>query len=130
MPDRNDCRGLVHLFKHALRLRCPHCGHGRMFSSWLKLRKACASCGFVFERQEHDYFVGAYTLNLIIAELIVVCLLLIIMLATWPDVPWRLAPWLIAALTIPAVFLTYPYSRSLWLAIDLLFRPAEPGDFG
>lgn len=100
-----------------------------MFSEWLKMRRACASCGFVFERGESDYFIGAYTLNLIVAELIVVGLLIIILVVTWPDVPWRLVPWIIAGFSIPGIFVTYPFSRSLWLALDLMFCPAEPKDF-
>jgi uncharacterized protein (DUF983 family) len=100
-----------------------------MFSSWLKLERGCATCGLVFERGEHDYFIGAYLLNLIVAELIVVAVLLVILLATWPDVPWRAVPWILIALTVPGVILTYPFSRSLWLAIDLVFRPPEPSDF-
>ena len=113
----------------ALRLRCPVCGRGRLFERWLHMRRRCASCGLVLGRGEEDYFIGAYLLNLIIAELIVVALMLIVLFATWPSVPWQGMLWGIVALTIPAVILTYPFSRSLWLAIDLVFRPPEPSDF-
>lgn len=86
-------------------------------------------CGLIFERGESDYFIGAYLLNLIIAELIVVALMVGLVLATWPHVPWTTVVWGIAALTIPAAILTYPFSRSLWLAVDLIFRPPEASDF-
>ncbi len=117
------------LLGRALRLRCPHCGQGGMFLSWLRMRKRCPSCGLVLERGESDYFIGAYLLNLIIAELIVVALMLAFLLVTWPAVPWQLVLWATALLTIPGVLVTYPFSRALWLAIDLLFRPAEARDF-
>src|SRR5687768_11993255 len=130
-PTRQEpgARRRVRLLLRALRLRCPHCGGSPMFASWLKLKRACAACGLVYERGEHDYFIGAYLLNLIIAELIVVAVLLMILLATWPEVPWRAVPWIIVALTVPGVVLTYPFSRAFWLAIDLLFRPPEQNDF-
>ncbi len=93
------------------------------------MRRRCTSCGLVLERGEEDYFIGAYLVNLIIAELIVVALMLIVLAVTWPRVPWTGMLWGIVILTIPAVYATYPYSRSLWLALDLLFRPPEPADF-
>ncbi len=117
------------LLGRALRLRCPHCGRGHMFFSWLKMRTRCPYCGLLLERGESDYFIGAYLINLIIAELIVVTLMLVFTVASWPSVPWRFVLWAIIAITIPAVVVTYPFSRSLWLAVDLLFRPAEPQDF-
>ncbi len=119
----------LRLIGRALRLRCPHCGRGRLFDRWVRLRRRCDVCGLILERGEADYFIGAYMVNLIIAELIIVAAMLVVLLATWPAVPWQGMLWAIVLLTIPAVVFTYPFSRSLWLAIDLLFRPAEPRDF-
>lgn len=113
----------------ALRLRCPNCGEADQMASWLKVRQRCHHCGLLFERGEHDYFIGAYTINLIAAELIVVIALLIGMFATWPDVPWRGLMWTLVPVTIAAPFVMLPYARSLWLALDLVFRPPEPSDF-
>ncbi|HEY8580766.1 MAG TPA: DUF983 domain-containing protein [Beijerinckiaceae bacterium] len=31
--------------KRGLRLRCPHCGEGRMFRAYLKVNDACPACG-------------------------------------------------------------------------------------
>ncbi len=91
--------------------------------------RRCPTCGLLLERGEVDYFIGAYMLNLIIAELIVVAAMLAVLFLTWPRVPWTGMLWAIAILTVPAVYATYPYSRSLWLALDLLFRPPERRDF-
>ncbi len=119
----------LRLSGRALRLRCPHCGQGKLFDRWVRMRQRCAACGLILERGEEDYFIGAYMVNLIIAELIIVAAMLVVLLATWPAVPWQAMLWAIVILTIPAVVFTYPFSRSLWLAIDLLFRPPEPRDF-
>ena len=117
------------LIGRGLRRRCPLCGRGRMFSRWFRLNDYCSECGFRFDRNEPDYFIGAYTINLIVAELLVVGAMLIVMFSTWPDVPWETMPWALSGLAILGPLVTYPFSKSLWLAIDLLFRPAEPKDF-
>lgn len=113
----------------AFRLRCPVCGRGRMFDRWTHMRGRCDSCGLILERGEQDYFIGAYLLNLIIAELVVVAAMLVVLFLTWPAVPWGWMLWGIVGLTIPAAWVTYPFSRSLWLAVDLVFRPPEEEDF-
>lgn len=64
-----------------------------------------------------------------IAEVLVVLLLLLVIAVTWPSVPWGYAKWGIVLVLVPAVFITYPFSRALWLAIDLQIRPPEAGDF-
>jgi hypothetical protein len=94
------------------------------------LRESCGGCGLHFERGEHDHFLGAYLLNFIVAELLVVAGLVGVMLLTWPDVPWTAVTWGLALLVVPAPFITYPFSRAVWLALDLQFQPRRPGDFG
>jgi uncharacterized protein (DUF983 family) len=113
----------------ALRLRCPNCGEGKLFSSWVRARKRCDHCHFQFDRGEHDYFIGAYTINLIVAELIVVAAILTGMVLSWPDVPWNVLKYSLIPLALLAPLITFPYSRAFWLAIDLRFRPAESSDF-
>jgi uncharacterized protein (DUF983 family) len=100
-----------------------------MFFRWVKQYEACAFCGLRFDRGEADYYIGAYTLNLIIAELIVVGAMVVVIIAKWPEVPWQTMPWALAATAMVGPVVMYPYSKSLWLALDLLFRPAEPADF-
>ncbi len=113
----------------ALRLRCPNCGQRKMFFRWIKSYGECAACGLLFDRGEVDYYIGAYTLNLIIAELIVVGGMLAVIFAKWPDVPWEAMPWGLAATAVVGPLVTYPYSKAIWLALDLIFRPPEPKDF-
>lgn len=117
------------LLGRALRLACPLCGSGRMYSSWFTMRKRCEHCHFRFERGESDYFIGAYTIHLIVAELIIVAIMLVWMMITWPDVPWDAMLWGILGLSMVGITATFPFSRSIWLAIDLLFRPAEAAEY-
>lgn len=113
----------------ALRLRCPNCGVGRMFRRWVHMLPHCSNCAFRFDRGESDYFIGAYTINLIVAELMIVIAFVIAMVVTWPDVPWNLIKWGLIGFMIPFPLFTYPFSKALWVAVDLIFRPADPSDF-
>ncbi len=129
IPDELQVQRVSRLLGRALLLRCPHCGRGALFQNWIKLRDMCGACGLRYDRGEHDHFLGAYLLNFIIAELLVVAGLVGAMLLTWPDVPWTALTWGLALLVVPAPFATYPYSRAVWLALDLQFQPKRPGDF-
>lgn len=129
-PEELQFSRIRRLLGRAFRLRCPDCGEGALFSGWIKLRTKCDGCGLHFERGEHDHFLGAYLLNFIVAELLVVVALVGAMILTWPDVPWStLKMWLII-MVIPAPVVTYPFSRAVWLALDLQFQPRRPGDYG
>jgi hypothetical protein len=75
------------LLWRALRLRCPHCGGGPIFDSWLRMRRHCQRCGLSMERGEEGYQVGSYMFNIIAAELIFAAIFLGVLLLTWPDPP-------------------------------------------
>lgn len=79
-------------------------------------------CGIRFER-EHEDFIGAYLINLIIAELLVVAAVIGVMIWTWPAVPWDAMLWWLVPPVVIMPLITYPFSRGLWLAIDLAYRP-------
>ncbi|MDZ4861904.1 MAG: hypothetical protein SGJ01_00540 [Gemmatimonadota bacterium] len=81
MPDPSPTVPL--LLGCALRLRCPQCGGGSLFRSWLSIRERCLSCGLRMERGEDGYVVGAYMFN------------------------------------------CHPFSKTVFLAFDLAFRPAD-----
>ncbi len=113
--------------------RCPACGAGRLFSRWLRMADRCPGCGYQFAREE-GFFLGAYVMNLAIAQGLVMVLAVIptiVMLDANPDA--SLLPvfvgGLLGAVFAPLVF--YPYSKTLWVAIELSLRPvdeAEPSD--
>jgi hypothetical protein len=47
-----------------------------------------------------------------------------IVLLTWPSPPWGLLQYGGIALMILAPIIFFPFSKTLFLAFDLLFRPA------
>lgn len=113
--------------------RCPLCGTGHLFDGWFTMRDHCPGCGHRFER-DPDFFFGAYVINLAITEgllLLFAIVPLIALLASNRDV--NIVPVLVvglaAAVAAPIAF--YPFSRTIWAAIDLILRPvttAEPSD--
>ena len=123
--DAATGRGMT-LYLRALRLRCPHCGEGRIKGSWMKMKRTCPVCGLRTERGEEDFFLGAMMFNLVIPEGFLALLLVGLMIATWPDVPWSFIQWGGLALMAAGPFLFYPFSKTLWLAFDLMLHPPSP----
>lgn len=119
----------VILLWRALRLRCPNCGGGPIFESWLRMRERCPVCGLRLERGEAGYQVGAYMFNIVAAELVFAVIFLGALIATWPSAPWDLLLYGGVALMVIAPFLLYPFTKALFLAFDLIFRPPTPEDF-
>lgn len=109
--------------------RCPICGEKDLFHGWLKPREACPRCGLRLNRGEDDFFLGGYTLNFIVAELILSAFLALAVLLTWPDVPWTELLWVGAPLMVLSPIAFFPLSRTIWLALDLGMRPPRPQDF-
>lgn len=67
---------------------------------------------------------GAYMLNIIAAELLLLAGAVLLVTATWPEPPWDLLRLGGAALALVLPVLTYPFSKTFFLAMDLAFRPA------
>jgi uncharacterized protein (DUF983 family) len=116
-------RRLARLFGRAIRLRCPNCGGGGIFQSWFRLRARCPTCRLPLERGEQGYQVGSYMFNIIAAELLFGGILVGVLWLTWPDPPWGLLQYGGAALMVVAPFMFFPFSKTLFLAFDLVFRP-------
>ena len=113
----------------ALLLRCPDCGGRPLFRDWAVMTQRCPVCALKLDRGEEDYFLGGYVINFVGAELVIVALAVAVAIATWPDVPWTEVGWGLAVLMLVFPFITYPFSKTLFLAIDLIFRPPSEEDF-
>ena len=117
------------LLGRASLLRCPNCGKGGLFYGFFDMRERCPNCGILLERGEADYFIGAYTLNLIVVEVLLALGFLVVVLVTWPNPPWDALQYGGVALSIAGAVLCYPFAKTTWLAIDLIFRPPHREDF-
>ena len=123
----------LRMLGRSLLKRCPICGGGRLFTRWFRMKERCPTCGYLFEREE-GFFLGAYVINLAVAQGAVILLAvvpLIVRLAGDPDA--SIAPFIVGgvlgAVVAPMIF--YPWSKTIWTAFDLMLRPVhmtEPGD--
>jgi hypothetical protein len=92
------------------------------------MRDVCPGCHLRLDRGEHDYFLGSYVVNFVAAELLICAGALAGILYTWPDVPWTGLKWGLMAAVIVAPVVFYPFAKTIWLAIDLTFRPLTRSD--
>ncbi len=114
----------------SVRLRCPHCGRGRVMASWRDTRALCDACGLRFSRGDAEYYsAGALFANIVIAEGLFALGFVTTLLATWPDVPWDALTYVSMFLMIALPVLLYPFSKALWLAGDVIIRPVTSADF-
>lgn len=121
------------LLRAALR-RCPRCGSGRLFTRWFSMAERCPRCQFRFGRRvEEGSFLGAYVLNLAVTEgALALVLFGFILVRAARDDGGGLWPVLVlggvVAVVLPLAF--YPFSRTLWAAIDLAMRPPGEDELG
>ncbi|MEM8945629.1 MAG: DUF983 domain-containing protein [Planctomycetota bacterium] len=111
---------LVTLVIHGLRLRCPACGHGKIFRSWLTMNDPCESCGRKFDR-EPGYLLGSIYFNYGLTALIVVLMYFAMYFTDTLSNNGRLTVLGIFSLLFPLWFLRY--ARALWIAFDEKFDP-------
>lgn len=63
--------------------------------------------------------------NIAAAEGVFLLLLVGVLWRTWPEPPWEALTWGSAVLMVVLPVLFYPFSKTLFLGFDLLFRPAS-----
>lgn len=117
------------MFGRALRLKCPACGGGPAQLSWFRFAPSCPQCGLQFERGEEGYWVGSYMFNIVASELLFALAGAAVVVATWPTPPWTVLLIGGVALMVVAPIAFAPFSKMLFLAFDLLFRPPVEADF-
>ena len=112
---------LHRLLWHALRLRCPYCGKGRLFSHGFTMNDHCSNCGWMFEREE-GYWTGAIAVNLVVAEFLAAA-------AAIPLAIIQASPLLVMGIGIPLMIalpiLFYRHSKSFWMALDFMIHPVS-----
>ena len=95
---------------------------------WFTLPPSCPCCGLHLDRDEPGYWIGSYTINLFVTEGCFALVFAAGLLLTWPAVPWTGLGVLCGVLAVLVPVLVFPHTKLLYLAIDLAFRPLEPGD--
>jgi uncharacterized protein (DUF983 family) len=118
---------LARTFLRGCTKRCGVCGRGRLFRRWFRMIDRCPRCGLRFNRIE-GHWTGDIGINTIVSFGALLIVLLAGFLLTWPEPPGAalVAACVATAAVVPLAFL--PFSKTIWLAIDLMLRPLEPGE--
>jgi uncharacterized protein (DUF983 family) len=126
-PDVVPLPGAAKMLWRAATKGCAVCGERRLFHRWFTMKDRCPRCGLRFERIE-GHWTGDLGINTVVSFGVLLITLFVGVFTTYPDVP--AAPLLLIALGVAALvpFVFYPFSKTIWLAIDLLMRPLESGE--
>ena len=110
-----------------LRLRCPICGKGKLFTGYFDSPARCPSCGYFFMR-ESGYFLPHVAIGYGFT--------ILVSLGSWPVLYYLIglrspAITLSIMVTVAVVFGVWfiRYSKAIWLAIDLTIHPPASEDF-
>jgi uncharacterized protein (DUF983 family) len=117
-PTLQPSRGLM--LWRGLRRKCPRCGQGGLFRRWFVMVSDCPHCELHFER-EPGYWVGAVAINTIVIGILFAIVLIVFSAATVPDIPWVTLLMLEVPLMGLGPIAFYPYSKTLWVAVDRAF---------
>ena len=98
-----------------------------MFVRWLKLRERCPKCGLRFEREE-GFFTGVYLVNysFVAIAIVIELFVFLVYVNANEDAPLLPAMAVGAATALLLPLLTYPFAKTVWIAIDLATRPLDP----
>jgi len=115
------------LLKRGFRRRCAVCGQKKLFRRWVIMAEQCPRCGFRFQRAPGQWL-GSWFLNICLAQMLVILLIIGDVVATYPhpDALRLLVIGGLATVAFPVWF--FPYSRTIWVAIDLAMTPLEFGE--
>lgn len=103
-----------------LRLRCPRCHRGKLFSSWFDMHPRCEQCSLQFQR-EPGFYLGSIYFNYGVASLLGIGAYFALAFAGGLPAKLALAICVVLATTFPLWF--FRYARSLFLTIDYFINP-------
>jgi uncharacterized protein (DUF983 family) len=116
--------GLVRMIGRALLRRCPRCGGKGWFTGWFRRVDRCQACGYKYERAP-GFVLGEVTMNTIVTFGLLAVVIVGGLVLWYPDVP--VVPLMLAtvaiAVLVPVLF--YPFSSTLWAAVDLAMHPLD-----
>lgn len=114
------------MMRRAVHRTCPRCGGGDVFLTRWSLRDRCPTCGYRFER-EPGFRLGAWFINFMVLEVVhfTLAMAFIAWLSANPGAGLLgpLAVVVVTSIVVPVAF--FPWSRTLWAAIDLGMTPME-----
>lgn len=117
------------MMRRALARRCPRCGDRRAwFDGWFRQGSHCRACGVRRTRQVDGHELGSMTVALVVNISLVVVVLGVAIALTVPDVPVLTLTLVLSATAVTVPIATWPLSHTVWMALDLRFRPLDAGE--
>ncbi len=110
-----------------LTLACPVCGTRGLFRRWVKMVERCPTCHLRFERIE-GHWLGSLSINTVVSAVTLLAMVTAAMVITHADPPIPLLLGLCVAVAVILPVLLFPFTRTIWSAVDLLSRPLSPGE--
>jgi uncharacterized protein (DUF983 family) len=112
------------LLRRGIHRRCPVCGQKKLFRRWVLMADTCPGCGLHFERVEGQWL-GSWFLNVCLSQALAIGIVLGGVIVAYPHPP--IGPLVVGGLVAMVLFPIwfFPYSRMIWMAIDLAMRPLE-----
>ncbi len=108
---------IIDILRRGVSLRCPCCGHGRLFKTRLLTNEHCQACGERFEREPGQWF-GAVYVNLALSVLLGLAGCLVAGLFVPLSVSLLLKVGLPVAAAGPILF--FRLSKGIWTSIIFL----------
>ncbi len=96
-----------------------------MFVTYFQMRSECPRCHLRFA-QEEGGFLGALTLNWLVAIGVWIVLLVVVLILTVPDVPVPLLLGLSLVVMVLMPLWFYPRSKMIWAAVEFLVARSDP----
>ena len=122
--SENNLPSTGKMIRRSLLRQCPRCANrSAWFTSWFKQGERCIGCGMKRTRDTGGHELGSLTTASVLNIVLIMAAIGIAVAFTAPDVP-VLTLYIVltsAALVFPV--LTWPMTHTLWMAIDLIFRP-------
>jgi uncharacterized protein (DUF983 family) len=120
----NDVTPGARVMLRGIARRCPRCGQGKLFSRWFTMARVCPRCGLLFEREEGG-FLGAIVINYTVALVAWGVLLVLWLAIDLPDLHVVALTIASIALVVGALLLFYPFSKTIWAAVEYLIYRSE-----
>ncbi len=123
--SENNLPSTGKMIRRSLLRQCPRCANrSAWFTSWFKQGDRCVGCGVKRTRDTDGHELGSMTIASVLNIVLIMAAIGIAVAITAPDVPVLTLYIVLASAALVFPVLTWPITHTLWMAIDLIVRPA------
>ena len=123
--SENNLPSIGKMIRRSLLRQCPRCANrSAWFTSWFKQGDRCVGCGVKRTRDTDGHELGSMTIASVLNIVLIMAAIGIAVAITAPDVPVLTLYIVLASAALVFPVLTWPITHTLWMAIDLIVRPA------